>query len=93
MQAHCHYVVLRSFVAAIEKALLCPANLSIIKALCSLYAVFGLVQYFGEFSLVSNSSILSNSELLYVHVILGWVHVNQPAGHDTPAPLSAVDSR
>ena len=53
-QAHCHFVVLRAFIEAIQNADVCPANLAILNALCSLYAVFGIVQCSGEFTLVSN---------------------------------------
>ena len=43
-QAHCHFVVLRVSMEAVQNADVCPANLAILNALCSLYAMFGIVQ-------------------------------------------------
>ena len=49
-KAHCHFVVLRE---AVQNADVCPANLAILNARCSLYAMLGIVQSSGEFVLVS----------------------------------------
>ena len=69
-QAHCHFVVLRAFYEAIQNADVCPANLTILNALCSLYAVYGIVQYSGEFTLVSDClDIKFNSHSLTQYLI------------------------
>jgi acyl-CoA oxidase len=48
-KAHCYYVVLKSFNDAIEAEGLSPANDVIIRKLCSLYAMYWMVQGSGEF--------------------------------------------
>ena len=53
-QAHCHYAVLNAFQSALQTAEVNDNNLAILRALCSLYAVFGIVQYSGEFTMVTN---------------------------------------
>ena len=52
-QAHCYYVVLKSFNDAIESKGMSPANEVIIRKLCSLYAMYWLVQRSGQFMAVS----------------------------------------
>ena len=53
-QAHCHYAVLNAFQSALQTAEVNDNNLTILRALCSLYGVFGIVQYSGEFTMVTN---------------------------------------
>ena len=53
MQAHCHYVVLSAFHEVIQSTALSFSNHAIMEALCALFAVFGMVEYAGEFRAVS----------------------------------------
>ena len=53
LQAHCYYVVLKSFNDAIEAKGMSPANEEIMRKLCSLYAMYWMVQNSGEFMAVS----------------------------------------
>ena len=53
-QAHCHYAVLNAFQSALQTVEVNDNNLAILCALCSLYAVFGVVQYSGEFTMVTD---------------------------------------
>ena len=53
-QAHCHYAVLNAFQSALQTAKVNDNNLAILRALCSLYGVFGIIQYSGEFTMVTN---------------------------------------
>ena len=55
LQAHCYYVVLKSFNDAIEAKGMSPANEEIMRKLCSLYAMYWMVQNSGEFMAVSES--------------------------------------
>ena len=55
LQAHCYYVVLKSFNEAIDTKGLSPANEAIMRKLCSLYAMYWMVQRSGEFMSVSAS--------------------------------------
>ena len=71
MQAHCHFVVLRLFSEVVQNADVCPANLTILNALCSLYAVYGIVQCSGEFSLVSD---WQNNIIITLHVYAQQVY-------------------
>ena len=48
-------MVLKAFVESIENTKLCPANRSILIALCSLFAVHGIIQYTGEFTMLIES--------------------------------------
>ena len=53
MQAHCHFVVLKSFQSAIEDAVdQSDSNLKMLHSLFCLYGVFGIVQNSGEFGIV-----------------------------------------
>ena len=49
LQAHCYYVVLKAFKEAIDSKGLSPANEAIMRKLCSLYAMYWMVQKSGEF--------------------------------------------
>ena len=49
--------MLKAFAESIENTKLSPANKSILIALCSLFAVHGIVQYTGEFVLVRNNFV------------------------------------
>lgn len=53
LQAHCHCISLKAFRESIEYSSLSPANLKIVEALCTLFAVFGIMNYAGEFMIVS----------------------------------------
>ena len=64
LQAHCYYVVLKSFNDAIEAKGMSPANEEIMKKLCSLYAMYWMVQNSGEFMAVSESH--TNNTILCV---------------------------
>ena len=55
LQAHCYYVVLKSFNEAIDTKGLSLANEAIMRELCSLYAMYWMVQRSGEFMSVSAS--------------------------------------
>ena len=55
LQAHCYYVVLKSFNEAIDTKGLSLANEAIMRKLCSLYAMYWMVQRSGEFMSVSAS--------------------------------------
>lgn len=48
-KAHCYYVVLKAFKEAIDSKGLSPANEAIMRKLCSLYAMYWMVQKSGEF--------------------------------------------
>lgn len=48
--AHCHYVVLKAFHESVQLAGLSPSNRVAMETLCSLFAVFGIVEYAGEFA-------------------------------------------
>ena len=50
-------MVLKSFGEFIDNAMVSDVNLEILNALCSLYAVFGIVQHSGEFALVSEQMV------------------------------------
>ena len=52
LQAHCYYVVLKAFSAAIETKGLSSPNEAIMRKLCSLFAMHGIVQKSGEFMTV-----------------------------------------
>ena len=41
--------------SAVQTAEVNDNNLAILRALCSLYAVFGIVQYSGEFTMVTDT--------------------------------------
>ncbi|XP_064382734.1 peroxisomal acyl-coenzyme A oxidase 1-like isoform X1 [Halichondria panicea] len=47
--AHCHYVVLKSFYSAVQSSDLTGSNRAMMDALCALYGVFGITKYSGEF--------------------------------------------
>ena len=69
-QAHCHYAVLNAFQSALQTAEVNDNNLAILRALCSLYAVFGIVQYSGEFTMVTNlTNTQSHCILMYKNAI------------------------
>ena len=53
-QAHCQYVVLKGFQKAIQSAGLSPGNLTAMRNLCALFAMFYLVKDAGQFMMVSN---------------------------------------
>ena len=53
-QAHCYYVVLKAFNKAIDSKGLSPANEAIMRKLCSLYAMYWMVQRSGYFMTVSS---------------------------------------
>ena len=53
-QAHCQYVVLKGFQKAIHSAGLSPSNLTAMRNLCALFAIFYLVKEAGQFMMVSN---------------------------------------
>ena len=53
--AHRYYVVLKSFNEVIDTKGLSPANEAIMKKLCSLYAMYWMVQRGGEFMSVSGN--------------------------------------
>ena len=44
--------MLKAFRSSIETAEISEANLSILKVLCCLFGLFGIIQYSGEFCLV-----------------------------------------
>ncbi|XP_003391494.1 PREDICTED: peroxisomal acyl-coenzyme A oxidase 1-like, partial [Amphimedon queenslandica] len=50
-RAHCHYLVLKAFQSSIDTAEMCETNLSIMRVLCCLFGLFGIMQYSGEFCL------------------------------------------
>lgn len=52
-QAHCHYVTLKAFRESIQYATLSDANMQVVEALCAMFAVFGIMNYAGEFMMVS----------------------------------------
>ena len=56
-QAHCHYVVLKAFHESVQSAGLSPSNHAVMETLCSLHAVFGIVEYAGEFAAVSTCGV------------------------------------
>ena len=64
-QAHCHYAELNTFQSALQTAEVNDSDLAILHALCSLYAVFGIVQWSGEFTMVTN---LTDTSSLYINV-------------------------
>ena len=67
-RAHCHYAVLNAFQSALQTAEVNDNNLAILRALCSLYAVFGIVQYSGEFTMdgyLSTDQLSKAREHLY----------------------------
>ena len=94
-QAHCHFVVLRAFIEAIQNADVCPANLAILNALCSLYAVFGICAYSVQESLhwsVTGSTPLGHSALVYCSSSppVEWIPVYTTDGNGTHTPLHTV---
>ena len=54
-QARCYYVVLKAFNEAIDSKGLSPANEAIMRKLCSLYAMYWIVQRSGDFMTVSTA--------------------------------------
>lgn len=49
LQAHCHYVVTKSFAEAIEESSLGDASRRVLTQLCQLYATYGIVENHGHF--------------------------------------------
>ena len=45
--------MLKSFSESVQAADVCDSNAHMLRTLCCLYGVFGIVQYAGEFGLVS----------------------------------------
>uniref|UniRef100_A0AAN0JCZ4 Acyl-coenzyme A oxidase n=1 Tax=Amphimedon queenslandica TaxID=400682 RepID=A0AAN0JCZ4_AMPQE len=50
-RAHCHYLVLKAFHSSIDAAKVCEANFNIMRVLCCLFGLHGIIQYSGEFCL------------------------------------------
>ena len=70
-KARYHYAVLNAFQSALQTAEVNDTNLAILRALCSLYAVFGIIQYFGEFTMVTD---LTDNHCIFNYA--GWLLVN-----------------
>ena len=66
-------MVLRISIETVQNANVSPANLAILKTLCSLYALYGIVESSGEFALVSTITLTLIIQLLAL--ILGWLLV------------------
>ena len=66
-------MVLRISIETVQNANVSPANLAILKTLCSLYALYGIVESSGEFALVSTITLTITIQLLAL--ILGWLLV------------------
>ena len=66
-QAHCHYVTLKAFRESIQYSSLSGPNLEIVEALCAMFAVFGIVNYAGEFMTVSFKKLCMPS---LMHIII-----------------------
>ena len=55
VQAHCYYVVLKAFHEAVDSSELSPSSHHILKHLCAMFAVFGIVSCPGDFTAVSRA--------------------------------------
>ena len=63
LQAHCHYVVLKSFYSAVQSSDLEGSNRAMVETLCALFGLFGILKFAGEFMMVSQSIISSHCQL------------------------------
>ena len=75
LQAHCHYIALKSFRDSLSESNLSPVNMAMMDCLGALFATHGIISRAGEFMTVCM--------FVCVHVIqhlpilcqfLGWLH-------------------
>ena len=58
--------MLKAFHESVQSAGLSPSNRVAMETLCSLFAVFGVVEYAGEFATVSAYLVCGEGEVKYI---------------------------